>query len=186
MKQRNKRIFSRSIIIGIISIIILVLISKYFLDQVRINRFNKVVSGYLQIENYQEAKELFERDLENHELKYFAYGMYYDKAYYKKLKKMYDLEIFHMGCIIEGRLKKYNHYIETEVMDNSFRETNYLNKADSIWTYFIKSLDTKDYDYLVLNSNDSIFVSSGLLNGLVKGNYEAKYLFENYSDKISA
>jgi hypothetical protein len=184
--RSNMRIYTRRIILGAIFIISVFLLLIFINKQIQVNRFNKVVSEYLQINNYLEAKDLFERDLENNELKYFTYGMFYNKSYYRKLKRKYNLEIFHMGCIIEGRLSKYNFYIEENILKYEDKENIYFDRADSILTFFNEALDTKDYDYLILNASDSVIISNGLLNDSNKEKYEARYLFENYSDSLTS
>ena len=78
--------------------------------------------------------------------------MAYYKPYYRKLERKYGLEIFHMGCIIEGILSEYNFYVEERILDYKYKESTYLTKADSIWTYFIEALDTKDYNYLTFHA----------------------------------
>jgi hypothetical protein len=185
-KKSNIRISIKRIIIGVIIVLAVLYFTRYLIQQNRINRFNEVVSEYLQIDNYQDARDLYERDLHNNELKYFTYGLAYFKPYYRKLKRKYDLEVFFMGCIIEGRLSKYNFYVEENILSYEDKERNYFNKADSIWTYFIEALDTKDYDYLTLNANDTVFVSTGLLNDSLVDNFEARFLFEQFSDSLAS
>jgi hypothetical protein len=181
----KKRIIIKRVIIWTILALILALLLIYLQRQRRINRFNKVVSEYLKIDNYQDAKDLFDRDFKNHELKYFTYGMYYDKSYFKEIKNEFNLEIFNMGCINEGRLCLYDYYVETEIIKNTQHENFFTDTSDSLWDCYVRALETKKIDYLISNSFDTIICAElGIPSLSNDERYPSKLIYENYLDKL--
>ena len=147
------------------------------------NRFEKIVDKYSQIQTWQDAKDLFEHDLENNDLKYFFFGLLYNHDF-DSIKEKHDLNVIFMGDVIDGKLSKYNYFIETQIIKDINWQFWYITSADSIWTKFLIAIETKQIDYLLSNSFDSIKCPD-LERSNNKGLYESKYIFENHLDKLT-
>jgi hypothetical protein len=160
------------------------LILLYGYRQYKIHITDKLITKYLQIENYEDAKILFDTDFKNNDLKYFYFGLAYNDDF-DSIKIKYRLKVVFMGDIIEYPLNMYNHIIEKEIIKE---QIGFIpsNKADSIWQNFMIALETKQIDYLLNNSFDSIHCSE--LNDTtlasIGDKYDAKFIFENYLNKL--
>ncbi|MFC0878937.1 hypothetical protein ACE01N_20250 [Saccharicrinis sp. FJH2] len=150
----------------------------------KIYQTNKIINRYSRIETYNDAKKLFESDLEKNDLKYFFFGQAYNTNF-DSIKKKYDLKVIFMGDIIDQELNMYNHIIEKEILKKS-PWNHSTNKADSIWSDFMNALETRQINYLLVNSFDTIICSelSDSLKNSFGDRYEAKFIFENHLDEL--
>lgn len=68
-----------------------------------------------QLETCEKAENQFKVDFENDDLKYFTFGIVEDEAFTTKLEKEYNLEVYHVGCIVYASYECYNTKIEKEL-----------------------------------------------------------------------
>ncbi len=69
------------------------------------------------IETCEKAELQFDIDLKNQSLKYFTFGMGVDEEYQKNLEDNYNLEVYHMGCIVENSYECYNELVKRHLMN---------------------------------------------------------------------
>lgn len=76
------------------------------------------------------AELAFNKDLENGNLKYFTFGMGSDELAESYLEDEYNLNVWHMGCIVEHPLICYNKLVEQHVTNE--RKTEFWAFLDEL------------------------------------------------------
>lgn len=183
--MRLRKRFIKIIIGSVILIIACVILAQHGLRRYNASHFDNVYFEYNQIVTWQDAKDKFEQDLKENDLKYFYSGIYYDKSF-NKIKRKYDLDVIGLGCFVQNNLNKYNYYVESLVI-TEYLGSLYFSRLDSIWAGFIRAIDTKDKTSFIDYSYDSILCTSIIFD--LKGGsdfYNSNYLFDAYSDKIAS
>jgi hypothetical protein len=144
----------------------------------------KIKRKYSQIKNWQDAKELFQSDLDKNELKYFYFGLG-DNPDMDTLETKYNLDVIFMGDLISTNYILYDYYVSTMIIKNNRFKLPYRSISDSIWDYFVRAMETSDIEYLIANSFDSINCSElGVPSGKNDEVYESEFIFNNHLDKL--
>lgn len=73
------------------------------------------VSQIEKIDSCEAAATEFESDQKKGSLKYFTFGLMEDEAFNEELKDQYDLEVYHMGCVVNPALVCYNSRVEDHI-----------------------------------------------------------------------
>lgn len=63
----------------------------------------------------------FETDLKSGSLKYFTFGLGVDEEYQDKLQDQFDLDVYHMGCVVTESFTCYDELVEKHFGD-TFRK----------------------------------------------------------------
>jgi|TARA_B110000037_G_C16910558_1_gene420103 hypothetical protein len=106
---------------GICLILNLSLFTEYYKNVLR----QKRISEYYELKTCKEMETRFAADLKNGEMKYFFFGIGYDKKLAEILDDKYKIETFGMGCMIQSEMICYNELIDKflkEKYDNSIND----------------------------------------------------------------
>jgi hypothetical protein len=68
-----------------------------------------------QLETCEMAKNQFKIDFSHGDLKYFTFGIGGDEDFNEQLENEYDLEVYHMGCLVNPSMECYNNLVEKEL-----------------------------------------------------------------------
>lgn len=108
--HRTNQYFKRSVYVSFIFFVInSVLVIEAVAFEIHVAKFSKIQKQLIDCEA---AKNQFQKDLENDDLKYFTIGMGMDEAYYNKLEKEYGLDVYHLGCMGLPGYMCYNELVE--------------------------------------------------------------------------
>lgn len=70
-----------------------------------------------QMRTCESAQTQFENDLKNGNVRYFTSGMGEDEDYNDSMKSTYDLEVYHLGCVMVSGFTCYNELVEKVVIN---------------------------------------------------------------------
>ena len=139
---------------------------------------------YSKIRNWQDAKTLFEADRENNELKFFSFGWGRNSSL-DTLETKYGLEVAFMGDRITDNYLLYDYYVATEIIKDRKFFPRYHERADSIWEYFDRAMETRDIEYLIANSLDTIQCSElQIPSPHYDEYYDARFIFEHHLKEL--
>jgi hypothetical protein len=145
-------------------------------------RFEKLINEYSQIDTWDKAQKYFENDQLKGNLKYFFFGLGYNKEF-DSVKNKHDLDVYFIGDMIINSLKMYNYYIEKEIIQNDWNVIG--TKGDSIWREFEIALETSNIDFLIENSYDSIYCAELQILGQTSNElYEKEFIFNNHLKEL--
>lgn len=99
--------------INLITLSLFLILNMILLKEVFILEYTKYrMSQIEKIDTCEKAQLQFDIDLKNQSLKYFTFGMGVDEEYQNNLEDKYNLEVYHMGCIVENSYECYNEHVE--------------------------------------------------------------------------
>lgn len=176
----TKRLILIIIIIAVLACIIINLPTFF-----RIYQGKTDISKYLEIKEFEDARELFKRDLQKNELKYFYFGLGEDSELIDSFETNYDLNVIWLGDIIRKNLCFYNHFVELELFGKSYTSQSWGWGADSIWQNFNKLLENMDINGLNAISFDSIFCRGINISSFDKTEiFNSTFLFDNHLNQL--
>lgn len=71
------------------------------------------ISKVEKINTCEKANLQFVKDLKNSSLKYFVFGIAEDQVYSQWLEDQYNLDVYHMGCVVTPSYECYNKHVES-------------------------------------------------------------------------
>lgn len=73
------------------------------------------LSQIAKINTCEKAKLTYQEDLESGDLRYFMFGMGVEERTKDQLTNVYNLDVYHMGCIVDNSLACYNKLVEQHI-----------------------------------------------------------------------
>jgi len=110
LKTLKKRLFFLSVFLLTISLFL------GLMDTLAIQKNKKL--QYSSIDSCFEMENKFEDDLKNKELKFFTYGFSTDKKLNNYLKRKYNIQTYHKGCVVFGVPLCYNEKVNQYLINN--------------------------------------------------------------------
>ncbi len=108
----SKLVFRSTLIIAAIFLILNSLLSSEVTYlQYRSYQYSKIY----EIKTCELAEKAFYKDLENGDLRYFTFGLGEHEPTRDYLEDKYDLEVFHVGCVVDNSLICYNELVEQHI-----------------------------------------------------------------------